>query len=181
MAIVRGTTEAIIPGLIHWVKVTEPIFLLSIIPTATIFAVLPIIVRLPKNVPPNKAPHHKGNVESPISLRSRIMGMKVAIAKTLSIKALKKPDITVRGKNMRVVSNPKVNRIFIARNAVTPVNFKVPTEAKKSKKKDKVHQSTLTSTISFALCRFSTNAKPPAPKAVPKSIVFVGRPSNCSM
>jgi hypothetical protein len=44
-------------------------------------AVLPIMVKFPKSVPPKSIPHQKGVTSIPVFIISSMMGMKVATAK----------------------------------------------------------------------------------------------------
>ena len=75
----------------------------------------------------------------------------MATAKTLSITAVRAPELQAK----MVVSSdrfpPESSTIRLARTSVTPVNFRVPTEAKSIIKKSSVHQSTRVSTRFRAL------------------------------
>jgi hypothetical protein len=56
------------------------------IPMATMLAVLPIIVRFPKSVPPKRIPHQRGVTSIPVFITSWIIGIKIATAIALFLK-----------------------------------------------------------------------------------------------
>lgn len=81
------------------------------------------------------------------------MGMNVATANILSIKAPVIPETIENTKNNLVSSPPLRSKTPLAIRVVTPLNCNVPTDANRKIKNASVHQSTLRSTNSLALSR----------------------------
>ena len=133
-------------SLIHSENLMVIFLSFSSVPIAIIFAVDPIIVKLPPKQAPNRSAHQRISRKGSIAIKSFITGIDAATTTTLSRKLetipLPKKTRPVRAPWL----SPTVSVSLFATTCVAPVFANMPDCANKNIKKSMVHHSTPFST-----------------------------------